>query len=85
MRKNVLLVLTENRKSIAIDIQKILTDYGCIIKTRLGLHESADVSSCSNAGLIILELIGKEEEQKDLLLKLNELGSLSAKLISLEI
>lgn len=37
------------------DVQKALTDFGCYIKTRLGLH-SVDDASCSPNGLLILEL-----------------------------
>jgi hypothetical protein len=43
------------------DIQKIFTDYGCNIRTRLGLHE-VDANNCSVTGLIILETIGREEQ-----------------------
>lgn len=38
-------------------MQKLLTEYGCYIKTRLGLHEVSD-NFCSPNGLIILELVG---------------------------
>lgn len=40
-------------------VQKILTDYGCNIKTRLGLHEVGS-STCSSKGLLILELVGDD-------------------------
>jgi hypothetical protein len=39
------------------DIQKILSRHGCAIKTRLGLHETAD-GFCDPAGLILLEMAG---------------------------
>jgi hypothetical protein len=42
-------------------VQKILSDHGCNIKTRLGLHE-LDAKSCSPQGLLILELQGKPAE-----------------------
>lgn len=38
-------------------VQGILTEYGCTIKTRLGLHEVSK-DGCARAGLIILELVG---------------------------
>jgi hypothetical protein len=41
------------------DVQKILTQYGCQIKTRLGLHH-VDDKLCSPRGLIILEMCGDE-------------------------
>lgn len=39
-------------------IQAILTEYGCNIRTRLGLHD-AGVDRCSPGGLIVLELVGE--------------------------
>ena len=42
-------------------VQEILTEYGCSIKTRLGLHEVGN-DGCSRAGLIILELVGYSKE-----------------------
>lgn len=41
----------------AADIQKVFTEHGCSIKTRLGLHEVSE-QSCSPNGLILLELFG---------------------------
>lgn len=46
-----------NRVENVLDVQKILTEYGCNIKTRLGLHEVSE-SLCANAGLLILETYG---------------------------
>lgn len=43
------------------EVQSILAKFGCIIKTRLGLHEAGDGSD-SSGGLIILELTGKRDE-----------------------
>ncbi len=50
-----------NRESTARLVQKILTMYGCSIRTRLGLHDPAGEQS-SQGGLILLELIGEQEE-----------------------
>ena len=41
------------------DVQKILTQYGCQIKTRIGLHH-VDENLCSPRGLILLEMYGVE-------------------------
>lgn len=43
-------------------VQQILTKYGCIIQTRIGLHE-ADKNMCSPSGLIILNLLHNEKEK----------------------
>jgi ACT domain-containing protein len=68
----VLGVYVKERSKNALNVQDILTRYGCSIKTRLGLHEvSGDF--CSNSGLILLELTGDRKEIDNLI---NELKSL---------
>ena len=62
-----------DRTKAAVELQRILTDYGCSIRTRIGLH---DVSTeyCSSQGVVILELFGAKEESKQIeeeLLKLD--------------
>jgi hypothetical protein len=39
------------------DVQRLFTEYGCFIKTRIGLHH-VDNNSCSPRGLILLEMYG---------------------------
>ncbi|MGQ1785667.1 MULTISPECIES: hypothetical protein [unclassified Saccharicrinis] len=58
-----------DRTKEAGEVQKVLTKFGCSIKTRLGLHEVSD-DFCSKSGLIILELFGDKKEQKKLEKKL---------------
>ena len=45
----------KNRLEKAVEVQEILTRYGCVIKTRLGLHEEQN-GVCSSKGLILLEI-----------------------------
>jgi hypothetical protein len=54
-------VQVTNRVENVLDVQKILTEYGCNIKTRLGMHEVTE-SICSNVGLLILETYGDEAD-----------------------
>ncbi|WP_303868333.1 hypothetical protein [Acetobacterium wieringae] len=49
-----------NRENEALKVQELLTKNGCIIKTRLGLHESSE-EMCSITGLIILEFLPNKE------------------------
>jgi hypothetical protein len=59
-------ILVNKREDNAIaEVQKTLTSYGCVIRTRMGVNEEFFGSS---AGLIILELMG-DEIQMDLLEK----------------
>ena len=53
-------------------VQKILTDYGCNIKTRLGLHEVGN-STCSSKGLLILELVGDDAAILEMQSKLKQI------------
>ncbi|MDO4575453.1 MAG: hypothetical protein Q4D98_09615 [Planctomycetia bacterium] len=48
---------TRNRISQASQVQSLLTEYGCNIRTRLGLHRVAD-GVCALDGVILLELFG---------------------------
>lgn len=51
-------IRTQNRFDSSDCIQKILTQYGCFVKTRLGLHETDE---CSKSGIILLEIPSKEK------------------------
>ncbi|MCR5260699.1 MAG: hypothetical protein K6C94_02555 [Candidatus Gastranaerophilales bacterium] len=53
-------VKTQDRADNAIKIQKILTEYGCFIKTRLGLN-SVKAEDCPQEALIILNIPLKEK------------------------
>lgn len=56
-------VRLDNRLETAIEFQKVLTTFGCIIKTRLGLHEVSE-QKCAHNGIIIMEIINDEEAVK---------------------
>jgi hypothetical protein len=51
-------------------VQEVLTEYGCSIRTRLGLHE-ADKGFCSSSGLVILEMTDDLVTAQELANKLN--------------
>ncbi|MDR1491991.1 MAG: hypothetical protein LBT05_04640 [Planctomycetaceae bacterium] len=51
------------------EVQKIFTEFGCNIRTRLGLHNVTD-GACIPNGLIILEIIGGVKVADDLSEKL---------------
>lgn len=69
MKRRILGISVSNQRKVAEKVQKILTTYGCSIRTRLGLHEE-DEGQSGVGGLILLELIGDENEwlrlEKDL-------------------
>ena len=59
--KTILGVHVAQRTKHTAKVQKILSDYGCSIRTRLGLHE-AGAGFCSPNGLILLEVVGQAAE-----------------------
>jgi hypothetical protein len=62
MAKRIVLgIQVTNRVEEIPTVQKILTDYGCNIRTRLGLHEVSE-KMCSTLGLLILDTCGEEDE-----------------------
>lgn len=52
--------VTERTKHVP-DVQKVLTEFGCNIKTRLGLHEASE-DFCSPNGLILVECVCPGDE-----------------------
>jgi hypothetical protein len=84
MEKSIMLILIGNRKESAVAVQKVLTETGCFIKTRLGLHDGSPVQ-CSNTGLLILELMGEASEKKMLFEKLKGIPNVSPQLVELSI
>lgn len=50
-------------------VQDLFTEYGCYIKTRLGLHETSD-KFCSPNGMILLEMVGPDGTIDELMTKL---------------
>ncbi|MCK4533437.1 hypothetical protein KAU39_06580 [bacterium] len=84
MTKNILIILLGKRKESAVNVQKILTQWGCLIKTRLGIHDGV-MENCSESGLIILDLVGENEKKEEFTRKLNLLSGVTAKLVELSI
>ncbi len=64
-----------DRLSSSEEFQKILSKYGCIIRTRLGLHE-VDETVCKQYGIIILELVNNSENT-NLISELRQLKDLT--------
>jgi len=67
--------MVTNRVENAAHIQSVLTECGCYIKTRIGLHELAE-NICSPKGLILLELSGDDKACAEVEGKLKEIKGL---------
>lgn len=66
-----------NRTELAVEVQKILTEMGCSIKTRLGMHD-VDENYCSPNGLVLLEIVGQPSDAESLVEKLNTISGVEA-------
>lgn len=84
MKRDYLLILVNMRKKEAVTVQKILTEWGCLIKTRLGLHDGV-LDDCTESGTIFIELVGDKAKHDELARKLNLLNGVKAELITLEV
>jgi hypothetical protein len=82
--KTILLILVGNRKESAVQVQKILTGWGCMIKTRLGIHDGV-MENCSDTGLLILELAGERKKMDELARKVSLIKGVSSKLVDLKV
>jgi hypothetical protein len=84
MTKRIVLgIQVTNRVEKIPDVQKILTEYGCNIKTRLGLHEVSK-SVCSALGLLLLDTYGDEAEILEMEKKLKRVKGLVVKKMTFE-
>ena len=84
MAKTLLIILVGKRKDTAVKVQQILTAWGCIIKTRLGIHDGI-LDNCSDEGLLILELYGTEEQKNELARKVEVLAGVSSQMVNLSL
>lgn len=78
MRRDILIIMVEKRGSSALKVQEILTKWGGIIRTRLGLHGEP-----GEHGLIIVDLSGDGEKNGALASELEALKGVVVKHVSL--
>ncbi len=72
----------DNRLTEAVEVQKLFTEYGRFIKTRLGLHD-IDGGDDPN-GLILLEIQAEPDRIDALSDALNAIGGVEAKRMTFE-
>lgn len=83
MVARMLLVKVGDRAKFAVRVQEVLTQYGCNIRTRLGLHEFHTECEDRDEGLIILEVIGEAQDIEKLKGALEAIESV--KVVSVEL
>ena len=55
-----------------------------MIKTRLGIHDGV-LDECSDAGLLVLEIVGDEKKHNEMARKLNLVKGVSTKFVKLKV
>ena len=69
MEKHIILgIHVTDRLKHAVDVQKVFTEFGRHIKTRLGLHE-VDKSHNSPNGVVLIEWYGDEARSNEMVAK----------------
>ena len=79
----VMAVYQERRSESAVQVQDVLTKYGCSIHVRLGLHD-AGPDFCSNAGLMLLQLSGGAALAEEMRLALEKIAGVKVKYMTLD-
>jgi hypothetical protein len=82
-RHIVLGVHITDRVHHAHQVQDLFTEYGCSIKTRIGLHAVAQ-GFCSSNGLVLLEMAGDEKPVFEMIEKLKTVEGVDVKTMIFE-
>ena len=72
-----------NRVQHVAPIQHLLTEYGCSIRTRLGLHE-VEKDFCSPNGVLLLEMTDDRNNADELMTKLNKIEGIESKIMTFD-
>lgn len=78
MDYKLVVIKMEKRQESAVKVQNTLTENGCFIKVRLGLHDVGS-ETCSSSGLILLEVNPREPQVDDMIKLLNQIDGVVAK------
>ena len=78
MKTTIMALTIDPRTAHAPEVQTILTKHGCIIKTRIGLHEVQE-DSCSERGLILLHVNSDLNEVQELENELKNIEGINVK------
>ncbi len=77
----IMAVKIDHRHENATKFQHVLTNYGCLIKLRVGIHEAGNF--CAEEGLVLLHLSGEEADAKAFKAELEAVEGLTVRTISL--
>ena len=82
MTYKVIMIKIDSRIRDAAKVQRILTEYGCNIKVRQGLHEVSK-ELCANDVLILMEMDGDKRRLNSIVKKLNAVEFVTAQLVEM--
>lgn len=75
---NIMGIVIEDRKNYATEVQEVLTEFGSIINTRIGLHTGLE-NFPNNEGFIILNLEDDDKKISEFEKKLKNIKSVRVK------
>jgi hypothetical protein len=79
--RNVVVVITvEKRTDIAPSLQQVLTNHGCEIRTRIGMH----AEGCSERGIIVLHVYSDPAGVRSLTSDLEALGGVRVNQVTVD-
>jgi hypothetical protein len=79
IKRHILLgIHVTDRMKKAVEVQKIFSDYGCYIKTRLGLHDATE-EYCASSGVVVLEILDNEAVRQEMVSRLQQIDGLEVK------
>ncbi len=84
MEKTIILIMVGKRRESAVKVQQILTNYGCSIKTRLGIHDGV-LDRCSEQGFLMIEFVGEQNEKNAIMEELKKVENVSSELVTLKL
>ena len=67
-----------DRLKDAVPVQQVFSEYGCNIKTRVGLHDVGE-EVCSPSGLVLIEFYGSEADADTMAGRLNAVEGVAVK------
>jgi hypothetical protein len=75
------LVKLKARNAEAVKVQEVLTQFGCHIAVRLGLHEVQE-QTCSDEGMILLQVKSEPKITKQFVQALKKIPKLEVKQVT---
>ncbi|HWP98439.1 MAG TPA: hypothetical protein VN426_16475 [Syntrophomonadaceae bacterium] len=81
---NVVFILIGRRTEEAVKVQTVLSDFGDVIRTRLGINRELTQENDAS-GFIFLELCGDEKRGQDLCNALNAIPDVKAECLKIEL